>query len=308
MFFKCIYIKHNNSINRKIESSLKKQHVMKTKNYLFSQLKRYSLVILLLIAIIPTGCNKDADNVEPAPAPELPPSSSFVMDFSDFSDDDTTKYKNSYAYTYQNWWWGATNVVGWNFILTVTLVVPVAAFYESFNHQGIWDPSISKWVWSYNFVAGGSIHLAELHASLENNGVKWEMYITKNNAYNDFLWFYGITNSVNSTAEWHLYKNPNNPIEFLDIDWSEDNVTGEAEIQYTHVEPGVPGNGSYIQYGVNNSTPYDTYYRIYKAANDNLTDIEWNRTTKNGRVMDELHFGDPDWRCWDELLQDIICP
>jgi len=282
---------------------------MKTKNLLFSQLKRYSLVILLIIAIIPTGCNKDEEsNVEPAPAPELPPTSSFVMDFSDFPDDDTTKYKSSYAYTYQNWWWAATNVAVWNAVLTITLVVPVAAFYESFNHQGVWDPGLNAWVWSYNFVAGGAIHLAELRGSLDANGIYWEMYISKTNVYNDFLWFSGSSNSTNTAGEWHLNENPNNPNEFLQIEWNRDVTTGEADIKYTNVKPGAPGNGGYILYGVNNSVPYDTYYTIYNANNNNLTDIEWNRTTKNGRVSDELHFGDPDWRCWDENLQDIICP
>ncbi len=154
---------------------------MKTLSFFFSQLKSYALVILLIIAIVPTGCNKDEDDAtEAGPAPELPPTSSFVMDFSDFPDDDTTKYKNSYAYTYQNWLWAASNVTVWNAVLTVTLVVPVAAFYESFNHQGVWDPSVSAWVWSYNFTAGGAVHLAELQASLVNEGVRWEMYISKN--------------------------------------------------------------------------------------------------------------------------------
>jgi hypothetical protein len=53
---------------------------------------------------------------------------------------------------------------------------------------------------------------------------------------------------------------------------------------------------------------YDAFYDIYGAEEDRLLETEWNRDAQAGRVRDEVFFGDADWRCWDETLQDIDCP
>ncbi|MCD4730937.1 MAG: hypothetical protein K8R74_10075 [Bacteroidales bacterium] len=278
---------------------------MKTKE--ISILRSVSLIVGLsiLITLIFSGCNKDDEN--PAgPAPNLPPESSFVMDFSDFTISDTTNvYKNSLGY--QNWGYAATNVFVWNTIITITFAVPVAAFYESFHHEGVWDPDVNAWVWSYNFVAVGVTHLAQLQGSLVNGGVKWEMYISKNNVYSDILWFWGITNGANTEAEWHLNANPQNLEEVIAIEWNRNIATGEANIKYTNVQEGAQEEGGYIIYGIANNEFYNAYYDIYSSSQDNLLEIQWHRINKNGRVKNELHFGDEDWRCWDENLLDIDC-
>ena len=36
--------------------------------------------------------------------------------------------------------------------------------------------------------------------------------------------------------------------------------------------------------------------------------VEWNRTDEHGRVKDASHFGDGAWHCWDQNLDDIVCP
>ncbi|MCD4697773.1 MAG: hypothetical protein K8S16_16230 [Bacteroidales bacterium] len=278
---------------------------MKTKNRI--ALSSFSLIVVmafLLIAV--SACQKDENETDLKPAPDLPPQSSMVMDFSDFTDIDTTAYKNTE--TFQNWGWSALNVTVWNAVITITLVVPVAAFYESFNHEGVYDPETDEWVWSYNFFAGGVIHQASLHASLVAEGIHWEMYITKNNAYNDFLWYQGTTNPANSTATWHFNEKPANPNELLLIEYQKDTQTSIEQIKYTNVDSTSPGNGGYIQYGTDTTLDFDAFYNIYLIEEENMTNIEWNRTMKDGRVRDEHHFGDFEWRCWDTDLQDIICP
>jgi hypothetical protein len=55
------------------------------------------------------------------------------------------------------------------------------------------------------------------------------------------------------------------------------------------------------------STPYDAFYDIYNAGRDNHTNIEWNLDEKYGRVKDPFHFGDEDWHCWNNLLDDAPC-
>ncbi len=264
------------------------------------------LGLLAGLLFIPTACNKTEEDVKPSEAPEIPPESTFAIDFSDFSNADTTGYKSTQ--TYQNWWWAASHVLAWNTVLTVTFAVPVAAFRESFNHAPVYDPDNGNWIWSYNFIAQGTVHLAELHGKVENDTVTWEMYISKANAFSGFLWYYGIASISNKAGEWHVNENPNNPGEIIKIVWHRNPAAGEADIKYINVKENAPENGAYIYYGVNTDPAFNAFYNIYSAQNDNLTDIMWHRTDKNGRVMDEIHFGDTNWHCWDENLMDITCP
>jgi len=193
---------------------------MKTiKNSIF---KSASLILglTLLVTVLISSCSKDEEN-NAGPAPDLPPETSFVMDFSDFANADTTSnYKSSLGY--QNWWHAASHIFVWNTVINITFAVPVAAFYESFHHEGVWDADANAWVWSYNFMAVGVSHTAKLHASLVEGGVKWQMYISKDNAFNDVLWYWGISNVANSEGEWHLNTNPQNLEEVIAIEWDKD--------------------------------------------------------------------------------------
>lgn len=278
---------------------------MKTKKKSIIRSGSLMLGLMLLITILISGCNKDEES-SVGTAPELPPETSFAMDFSDFANADTTKaYKSSLGY--HNWWHAASHIFVWNTAITITFAVPVAAFYESFHHEGVWDPDANAWVWSYNFVAAGVTHLAKLQASLVEGGVRWEMYISKNNEYTDVLWYWGISNVVNTEGEWHLNANPQNLEEVIAIEWDKDFETGEAHIKYTNVKAGAQEEGGYIIYGIANSEYYNAFYDIYSSSLDNLLEIQWHRTQKYGRVKNEYHFDDDEWNCWDEILLDVDC-
>ncbi|RMG31932.1 MAG: hypothetical protein D6732_14145, partial [Methanobacteriota archaeon] len=213
--------------------------------------------------------------------------------------------------SHQNWGWAAINVAVWNSLLTITFAVPVAAFAESFNHEPEQQDD-GSWVWSYNFQPpGGVLHTAELHATLLSDGVQWEMYITKQNVFDHFLWYSGISDFLGQHGTWTLFHDPTDPQPFIGIEWNRNPAQGTADIKYTNIIPNGPENGGYIFYGITNQFPYDAFYDIYHKSQDNHTNIEWNRTLKNGRVKDPLHFGDSAWHCWDILdhqLQDIPCP
>lgn len=276
------------------------------KNTIYQRIGRNSGMLVLTIIFTlftTTRCTKD-ETPAPKPAPELPPTYTMAMNFSDFSDVDTNTYKSTYSYN--NWGWAAGNVLVWNAVLTVTLVVPVASFYEAFNHEAVYDPDSDSWTWSYNFMAGGAVHLAELHASLVTEGVKWDMYISKNNAFSHFLWYTGISNYQNAEGYWMMYNNPADPKEFLRIDWERDIPNNTAQIKYTNIIPDNEGYGSYIFYG-HSGDPMDAFYDIYKSNLNDTINIQWSRTDKYGRVKDPLHFGDTDWRCWDEMLMNTDC-
>lgn len=277
---------------------------MKKTHYVTQKSARLVMGLFFVATLIFSSCEK-AETTVPETAPELPPKSTLVMDFSDFTETDTTYYKSSMSH--MHWGRAVTHVLAWNTVITFTLAIPVISFQEAFKHQGIYDPNTGSWVWSYNFFAGGVMHLAELHGSLVEEGVKWEMFISKNNQYTDFLWYSGIANLTNTSGYWELNQNPSNPNEFLYIEWEKDLSDETAEIKYTNVIPGNPGNGSYIYYSVNNDLDYNAYYDIYGSQEDNLINIQWHKTNGNGRIIDEVFFDDTDWRCWDENLLDVSC-
>ncbi len=278
---------------------------MKKNAVLFS---RMALVLFAAVLIFSTSCKKEED---PGEAPELPPESTMVSDFSDF-DDGKANLKSldssSTDSTKDNWSYSALNVGVWQTILTVTLIVPVAAFQEAFNHDPTWDSQNKEWIWSYDYQTLGGTYTASLHGRVGTNTIKWEMYVSKSGSYSDFLWYEGISQTDKSSGVWTLYKSPDNQVEFLDIEWNRYS-DGTADIKYTNVEDGAEGEGGYIFYGTTLQDPdYDAFYDIYNAKEDATVNIKWHRDVKAGKVKSEHHFGDTDWHCWNEDLEDAVCP
>ncbi len=244
-------------------------------------------------------------------APDIPPSSTLVMDFSDFKSTNQATLalqgngKFDQILSTDNWRFAAGNVAVWNTLITIGLITPVAAFLESFKHQPEQQPD-NSWVWTYDFYVFAAKHTAELHAKTISVGIRWDMYISKENGFNDYHWFFGESNLVSTEGFWTL-NGAEDAKPTLLIEWHRNPGEGTSDIKYTNVIPDGPENGGYIYYGITNDTSYDADYDIYNKGKDNLTNIMWNRTTKEGRVKDLLQFGDSDWHCWDITLQDFDC-
>jgi hypothetical protein len=254
-----------------------------------------------------TACD-DATAPEGDP-PELPPQTSFVMDFGDFPTHPmAVPSAIPAAPAAGTYWTSSAIVVGvWNLIITGTLAPPVAAFIASFNHQAEWDEDVGAWVWSYTFSAIGNQYSARLEARLITDAVQWDMYISREGGFTDFHWYTGVSNASGLSGTWSLNRDAQDPSAYIDIDWSRAESGDTYEITYTNVVSGAPEYGSYITYGVTGDTPYDAFYDLYGAEGGDLTEIEWNRTTKEGRVSSQVLFGDSDWHCWDANLDDTTC-
>ncbi len=262
--------------------------------------KILALLMFVFISFLALhGCKNDKDE----PSPGLPPESSLVMDFSDFQNADTTLKRD--METYHNWWWAASNVVVWNTFITVGMAIPIASFREAFNHEAIYDPDLESWTWSYNFTGGGAIHLASLQAALVQDSVLWKMYISKQGAFSDVLWYYGTSDLDATGGYWIMNKDPLNPVQMLNITWHRNAILGTADIKYLNIIPDSEENGGYIHYGITNDTPFNAFYDIFNKGKDNLTNIQWNRITRAGEVKDPDHFGDTEWHCWNEMKQDV---
>ncbi|MCB0653287.1 MAG: hypothetical protein KDC85_18580 [Saprospiraceae bacterium] len=259
----------------------------------------YVLAFVFSVALM-QSCQKEP--LIDTGAPELPSKESFIMPFTGFEDTDTTK-------SFSNWFYAASNVVVWNAVLTVNLAVPVASFYESFNHDAQFQGN-STWMWSYSFNAQGSQYTAKLYGQILNdNEVGWEMYISRTGAFTDVQWYNGVTAIDRSYATWTLRQNGFNPTDFIGIEYHADNGNGARSIRYTNIIPNNQGNGGYIEYQetLDNTATFNRSYDVFKIELNNLLEIDWNNINNEGRVKDPQKYNDEDWHCWDSGLQDTQC-
>jgi len=266
--------------------------------------------IQLEVRDVDGNIGESAQNV--AVALMIPPASTFVMNFEDFNDDTTEAggghpFKGNEVMSIDHWFWAASHVAVWNVIIAVNLIVPTAAFLASFQQTPEQQPDGSWW-WTYEFWAGLQLHTARLEGRLDAEGFHWDMYISRINQYDDFHWFSGWSNHMQTEGTWTLNHAPADPEPYIGIEWDREIATDYAHIKYTNIIPGSPDNGGYIEYGLEDDPVYGAFYDLYGIAEDHLMEIEWNLDTKDGRVRDEYHWDDPNWRCWDGNFQDIVCP
>ena len=62
----------------------------------------------------------------------------------------------------------------------------------------------------------------------------------------DFLWFYGESNILLREGFWRISNNPNDPVEYLQIDWTRDPENSAASVRYTVITPGGAENGTIV--------------------------------------------------------------
>ncbi len=281
---------------------------------------------VVLITVLISGCagNSSPANTEP---PKIPPQSTFVMDFSDFSQSQSSfdMNQNSTAFMvslyplpissvttanalgdHSNWTFAALNVGFWNLVGFIGLAIPVTAFVESIKQTPVKQPD-GSWIWTYSITVVGTTYTAELHGKYVSSGVRWDMYITKENEYTDFLWYYGESDSNNTKGYWVLKDKPSNPNDLLRIDWHRNPVNETGVIKYTNIVPGGTENGGYISFELSQVETYNRAYVIFNKSKNETTYIEWSSTNKAGRVKDSVHFKDSNWHCWDSNLNNVTC-
>jgi hypothetical protein len=263
--------------------------------------------ILFVIAAIGLIVSCEDETTNPLDqVPTMPSQSTMLIDFDEFPDTAMVENIDFPLATKMNWGWAATNVKVWNSILTLNLVIPVAAFREAFNHQPVLQ-SDGSWLWQYDISVEEENYTAKLYGKTVTEGVDWKMLLSKSGAYTDFEWFTGISNLPATEGSWTLNKNPESPSPFLLIEWQRNLQEETASVKYSLLTTSLTQNESYIFYGKTNEVPMNRFYQIYNAEDENLVDIQWSYESHFGRVMDMLHFQDKNWHCWDDKLDDTEC-
>jgi hypothetical protein len=262
------------------------------------------LLLILSFPIIYFACKKDNSNSPPP----LPPQSSFIIDFSDFSSGLNGSLPHSDLKSTEvltNYQTAALAVVYWSTILALETAIPTACFKEAFNHKGTYITK-NTWEWKYNITIGSNNITSRLDANLLTDSVQWKMFISvagDSLSITDFVWFTGTSRLDGTEGYWILNESPaiDNPI-FL-INWTKRNDLTKS-IKYTYVKPDETATGNYIKFGTRDTALiYNIYYILHKErpiAFD--TNIEWNSTSKAGRY-DDIN----GWHCWDSGKLDANC-
>lgn len=259
-----------------------------------------TVIIVILGLSVFISCKKE-DKVA-----VLPPRESMLTDFSNFQTtstrsalaDDTTKYNN--------WTSSAVTVGFWNVIVFLNSAIPVAAFTEAFNHQGIFVEN-ATWRWTYSITIGGITYSCKLEGTVNKSTTDWKMYLSKTGGfgsnYSDFLWFTGTSSNDATNATWHLNRGPDlNGRKYLDIDWVKD-----ISLKYTLVDVMEVGVGNYLEYDKINEAGLDAQFIIQTVNPANNLTIQWKTVGKNGRVKCQNWYGDLNWHCWGVNYKNSIC-
>ncbi len=266
------------------------------------------LITAAVLILLPAGCRKDKGR-----PPVLPPSQSMEIDFSDF-----LTGKKSAGFTGaakdipdpdENFAFSAAVVGIWNTIIAVNLAVPVTAFRLAVNTNPVWIAD-KTWEWKYNVTGIAGTWKARLVGKITSDKVEWEMYISKDGtpSFAEFVWFTGTSMLDGNSGRWILNYSQAFQEPYLQIDWEK---TGNqvGKVKYTYIRnqrddrSPDPFKNSYIEYGRTSAT-LNAYYTVHifePLIIQNFVDIfiEWNTTTKEGRVKALYKFGDNNWHCWD---------
>lgn len=252
-------------------------------------------------------------------APDLPPYESIDIDFSKFQVQQKSAYLDNETdgeYGLSNWNYSSVVVGVWSTLLKGTMAIPTAAFYHAFNEKPV-IAGEDLWQWTYEVPGFTSKYKARLTAQADENMIIWKMYIAKEGieAFEEFLWFEGISYPEIDEGTWTLYHSPEHPEKELCMEWKKtDNRI--SKMKYTYVREmnneGEPDSfySSYLEYGEQAAT-YDIYYNMhsYQEETASFQDIfiNWDSEIYNGQVKSESFFKDEEWHCWDVEGRNTTC-
>ena len=260
------------------------------------------VAMMVCLMVLFTGCESEPVDERP----ELPPIESMVMDFSDF--EGQPGGSKSSVISYANFTHAYLSVLYWNVTSTLTMALPVAAYGQALQQEAEYLGDYT-WEWSFNYTYEGLEYAVVLTGARINNET-FSMEMTIGLAAlpgQGIKWFDGVVRYDHTHATWNLFKE--GEVKILEAEWHKDFESEAGDLKYTYPPADQEETGSYIMFKYMPQEVYDASYIISLAAG--TTEIEWNVTSREGRVKDQVKFGDSNWHCWDSLangLADRDCP
>lgn len=260
------------------------------------------VMAIMLVSALISSCSEDEDNFEPGTAPEIPPVESMLINFDNFQEGGN---KGGREMSQANWGLAAIQVGTWNVILTFNLAVPVAAFQASLTSSPEFDRNRGLWVWRVDYDFVGRTYSSELTGKITSDGVEWQMFISQENGFQNFLWYTGTMNLDGTEGFWFLNGGVDDPNAFLRIHWEKESET-IGMVKYTDVRENSANLNSFIQYGLQNGE-LDRFYNISITSINNTVNIEWSSLNGDGRIKDPNFYKDDVFHCWNTDFNDIVC-
>ena len=272
-----------------------------------------------LLVIISTGFIAGCKKKDKGSPPELPPTESMIMDFSNFIP--VTKSSSSSIKGVENSTWEFASLYAgyWNTLINTTLAAPTAAFAQARqNSPSFIDENLWQWSFNTNVTINNisATYKSRLTGQKTATDIQWKMYISKEGtgAFPEFLWFEGTSETDGTGGQWTLNHSYQHQEDVLLIDWIKTSTT-VSSVKYSYIrdknDSGQtdPLKGSFIEYG-RTTDPFDSYFNIHYYNGISFIDlrIEWKSSSNDGRVRSLSYFGSNNWYCWNSNYQNIVCP
>ncbi len=264
-----------------------KSKILKTSKSLFS--------IAILVALVLNSCEKDKEEKL-----QLPPELAFLIDLSPFSADTKTTAGIETG-TRANITYAAGVVFFWDLAIIGVMALPTAAYVKAFEYQPQ-RVANNKWKWSYSVPGISTTYTADLYGEIVGAQIQWEMYISQQGGFTNWLMFDGVCNTERTEGYWKLYEYSLTPAEVIRIDWTYNWEEQTGSVKYTYTKEGTNENGNYLEYGLTTNTDFNAFYNLYNKSDDKLFNINYNTTTHEGNIE-----YDANSYCWDSLGYDVDC-
>ncbi len=244
-----------------------------------------ALAILLTVIVVFTSCQKNEQ-------PVLPPESSISLNTDEFA-------SGQEKLVGTNFLWAAAQVGFWTLTINTHFALPIYAYKYALQQEPT-QVDDNTWLWQYNVDFAFNTYTVKLYGRVDGRTVTWEMYV------NDFLWFEGHAKTDGTEGDWIFYDTDSTAT--IQVDWTFDNRDSTGTAQFTVINDQSDYYGSYIYYGNNLDGLYDCFFNIYNTGDTTSSEIQWNSQTHIGRIKSEKIFSDLIWHCWDDSLNNCVCP
>lgn len=267
----------------------------------FTLLNRFLLMALLSSYLF--SCSQEDDPQAKQEAPAVPPAATLEMELYSFSEEDASNGRTA-TEGYWNVVHARLGFVIWSNLVRFQLAVPTIALSEAFKQQ----PTLvegGKWRWTYDVELDGNYQVKLYGTDQGDQQVGWEMYLSKEGGFQNFLWVEGTSARNGDQGQWTVNKDASK--ELMKVDWKKGASDTVTELTYTNVEKDGEYESSYVKYQMLDEGDYNTSYSVYLSNEDNLFKIDYNTETQIGRVSDPKRFEDNAWHCWNSNFEDVSC-
>lgn len=265
-------------------------------------------MLILLIILSFTSCEKNATEPGRNSPPPLPPAQSMQMNLSLFDSSPNNMLAKT-ALSKDHFFAAFWRVFIINTTVRVAAIAPTAIFVAAVHQQ----PQLKadgKFHWIYTVTHNNETFIADLAGWIDTpaSEIVWEMYVsstTHKPVLDKFLWYEGRATIENKEGWWLFYddKAPDSRTKVLKIDWKAPDPKFN-ELVLSNIKQGSTEYGDTLTYVKDNE---ENFLIFYDASETKINTIYWNTATGAG-FIEWFDYKDGARSYWDEQQNDIPAP